>query len=378
MAKLQILAGSTSQTINVFIQDSSSTTGAGLTGLAFNSAGLTAYYALPRAAPVQITLATQTVTGAYSSGGFVELDATNMPGWYRFDLPDAALASGRFSDVHLKGATNMAPLPLEIELTAVNNQSNTAFVASVPAVVGAVGSVTGNVGGNVTGSVGSVVGNVGGNVTGSVGSVVGAVGSVTGNVGGNVVGTVASVVGNVGGNVVGNVNGNVVGSVGSVSGAVGSVTGNVGGNLVGNVNGNVVGSVGSVAGAVGSVTGNVGGNVVGSVGSVVAGVTVSTNNDKTGYTLLAGTLFIKKNVGITITFPMTDSVTHSPATGLAVSAQRSIDGGAIAFCANAVTEIGQGLYSIVLAATDTNGTQITYIFSAVGADTKFLMVVTQT
>ncbi len=38
------------------------------------------------------------------------------------------------------------------------------------------------------------------------------------------------------------------------------------------------------ASAVASVTGNVGGNVVGSVASVVAGVTVATNNDKTGYT----------------------------------------------------------------------------------------------
>jgi hypothetical protein len=38
-------------------------------------------------------------------------------------------------------------------------------------------------------------------------------------------------------------------------------------------------------GAVASVTGNVDGNVVGSVGSVLAGVTVTTNNDKTGYAL---------------------------------------------------------------------------------------------
>lgn len=45
------------------------------------------------------------------------------------------------------------------------------------------------------GAVSSVTGNVGGNVTGSVGSVVGAVGSVTGNVGGNVTGSVGSVVG---------------------------------------------------------------------------------------------------------------------------------------------------------------------------------------
>lgn len=121
--KLSIQVASVSQTINVFIQDSSSTTGAGLTGLVFNTASLVAYYALPRAAAVQITLATlAAVTSAYSSGGFKEIDATNMPGWYRLDLPDAALASGRFVSIHLKGATNMAPLPIEIELTGWNNQ----------------------------------------------------------------------------------------------------------------------------------------------------------------------------------------------------------------------------------------------------------------
>lgn len=61
-------------------------------------------------------------------------------------------------------------------------------------------------------------------------------------------------------------------TIASVTGSVGSVTGNVGGN---------------VAGSVESVTGNVGGNVAGSVGSVTAGVTVTTNNDKTGYRLSA-------------------------------------------------------------------------------------------
>ena len=39
-------------------------------------------------------------------------------------------------------------------------------------------------------------------------------------------------------------------------------------------------------GAVASVTGNVGGNVTGSVASVTSGVTVTTNNDKSGYSLM--------------------------------------------------------------------------------------------
>lgn len=123
MAKLEIKVASTSQTVNLFLQDSSSSTGAGLPGLVFNSAGLTCYYALSRAAAVPVTLATlAAITSAYSSGGFKEIDATNMPGWYRFDIPDAALASGRFVGFYFKGATNLAPLPLEIELTGWDNQ----------------------------------------------------------------------------------------------------------------------------------------------------------------------------------------------------------------------------------------------------------------
>jgi hypothetical protein len=123
--KLSIKAGSTSQSLNIFIQDSTSTTGAGLTGLTNATAGLTAYYALPKAAPVAITLAAlAAITTAYASGGFVAVDGTNMPGWYRLDLPDASFVTGlgRFVSLHIKGATNMAPLPIEIELTSWDNQ----------------------------------------------------------------------------------------------------------------------------------------------------------------------------------------------------------------------------------------------------------------
>jgi hypothetical protein len=59
-----------------------------------------------------------------------------------------------------------------LEAACDGNTYNVGGGAVVAAsVTGAVGSVTGNVGGNVAGSVASVTGNVGGNVTGSVGSV---------------------------------------------------------------------------------------------------------------------------------------------------------------------------------------------------------------
>ena len=115
-------AGATSKSIDVFIQDSSSTTGAGLTGLVYNSGSLVAYYHRPGAASVAITLATlAAITTAWSSGGFKEVDATNMPGFYRLDVPDAAIAAGVDEvTILLKGATNMAPCPVKIILTAVD------------------------------------------------------------------------------------------------------------------------------------------------------------------------------------------------------------------------------------------------------------------
>lgn len=135
MAKLSVKPGSTDQIVLVFIQDSSSAAGAGLTGLAYDTANLVCYYARPGAAAAQLALATQTVTGAHSDGGFVEVDATNMPGVYRLDLSDAVVAAGvRSTVVMLKGAANMVPCPLEIDLDAEVDASASA-VASVTAGV---------------------------------------------------------------------------------------------------------------------------------------------------------------------------------------------------------------------------------------------------
>jgi hypothetical protein len=126
MAKLSRQIGTTSCVVEVFVQDSSVSTGAGLTGLAYNTSSLTAYYKRNLASSsTAITLATATL-GTFASGGFKEVDATNMPGVYEFGIPNAALVTGADSVVVLlKGATNMAPCALEIELTATNNQDGT-------------------------------------------------------------------------------------------------------------------------------------------------------------------------------------------------------------------------------------------------------------
>lgn len=132
MAKLAVKAGSTSFSAYIFVQDSSLSTGVGLTGLAYNTAGLVAYYVRPLSTASGITLATlAAVTSSWASGGFKEVDATNLPGVYRVDLPDAILAAGVGSVVvMLRGATNMTPVLLEIQLdTADLNTVNTNVVA---------------------------------------------------------------------------------------------------------------------------------------------------------------------------------------------------------------------------------------------------------
>lgn len=130
--------GATSQILQIFIADSSSSTGAGLTGLLFNTASLTAYYHRDTdTTATAISLVTMT-TGTFTSSGFKEIDSTNMPGWYQFCPPNAALASGAASvALHLKGATNMAPLPIEVDLDAqVDVTSWNGTAVSSPATAG--------------------------------------------------------------------------------------------------------------------------------------------------------------------------------------------------------------------------------------------------
>lgn len=108
-------AGDLSKHVDLFVPDSSSVVGAGLTGLVYNSAGLTAVYRKGIAGTATtITLVTQTIGGAYSSGGFVEVSAASMPGLYRLDLPNASIDTEGFTTLMLYGATNMSPVLVRI------------------------------------------------------------------------------------------------------------------------------------------------------------------------------------------------------------------------------------------------------------------------
>ncbi len=218
MPKQILVAGTTSFIDYVRVTDMN---GSPITGLLFNSTGLLSKYVLAGAASVAITLATQTVTGAYSSGGLVEVDAVAFPGLYRFDIPDAALASGNKSFVSLYGFSGMNVSMLEYELTAFNLQS-------------------------------------------------------------------------------------------------------------------------------------------------------------AGVSLTAGQLAVKKNTALSnFPFIMSSSTNGAPLAGLTVTATRRIDNGSFGACANAVTEIANGWYTINLAAADLNGVTIALRFAATGAFDRDITIVTQ-
>lgn len=123
MSDYELVAGSTSQRISVWLADSSSSVGAGLASLLFNSAGLTCYYWREdegNAGATAVTLATAT-RGTFTSSGFIEKDGTNTPGAYEFGVPNAALAAGaKWVRLMFKGATNLAQRTFVIRLLSVN------------------------------------------------------------------------------------------------------------------------------------------------------------------------------------------------------------------------------------------------------------------
>lgn len=152
-------ANTTSQRVRIFIKDS--TTFMGKTGLLFSTAGLAfAYSNGPSDTAHDIALVTQTVGGAWASGGFVEVDATKEPGWYQFDIPDAILSSvNGFSAQIVWRGTGILDDGIDIELTSYNPNTidKTDFSLSAAAIQAiwqqAIASIT------LAGSIGKLLGD---------------------------------------------------------------------------------------------------------------------------------------------------------------------------------------------------------------------------
>lgn len=121
------LAGATSLIVEFPIFNSSSTTGALLTGVTYNSSGITAYYDIAGASGSATSFGLATMTkGAWATGGFVAVDATNMPGVYQIGVPNACIANAGSCTIFIQGVTNMVPVIITIQILAANVAANVA------------------------------------------------------------------------------------------------------------------------------------------------------------------------------------------------------------------------------------------------------------
>lgn len=79
--------------ISIYVVAVDDRTGQPKTGLI--AANVSAHYLRTRTAPTAVpTVALAGAGAVHTDGGFVEVDSAATPGLYRFDLPDAAVASG--------------------------------------------------------------------------------------------------------------------------------------------------------------------------------------------------------------------------------------------------------------------------------------------
>lgn len=164
---ITIAPGSTSQSIELYL---------GATGLTASTSGLSARYNRTRTASVSIPLVARTIGQAWISGGFAEVDATNMPGVYRLDVPDAALAAGA-DDVTIvvRGAsgTNGAVMTIKLSSGGLSSTETAQAVWNATASSYNTAGSMGEAGQRLTGY--SLASSQTFSTTGSVGSVTGAV-----------------------------------------------------------------------------------------------------------------------------------------------------------------------------------------------------------
>jgi len=131
MSKEIVERGAQSLIVHVFVQDSTSSTGAGKTGLAFDSVGLQINVIRPgEASPTSYTQAGGTIEtiatiGTYSAPTatkcrFKEIDSSLLPGWYELQFADALFNttnSRRSLGGMVFGASGIVPTPFQIQLS---------------------------------------------------------------------------------------------------------------------------------------------------------------------------------------------------------------------------------------------------------------------
>lgn len=367
-----IAAGSTSYTSNFILR--SSTDGAEMIGKI--AANITAYYIRQGGLPVQITLSDlAAVNSAYSSGGVKELDAINMKGSYRIDLPDLMLATGADwaeLDVFCAGsevfkerfalqssvltvAQAIAGKTAQMVFTNAN-KLDSAVLAAGDFAQGAADKVWASATRSLT-TFGTLVTDI---VSGVWGAGTRALTSI-----GNIVSGVLdeAIAGHL-----------APGSVGARIDAAAAAADPWGATLPGSYTGSEAGAI--LAGLGGD------SGTIDQIAAKVSGLTYSQANrvDATVISAPGDVVGIQRNQPLPdFTFVMLD-LSGSPKSGLTnITAERKLDSGNFDPCANLPTEDpeGDGVYIIDLAASDLDGKVVTMKFQASGCKPRIFTIITE-
>ena len=129
----QIQKGSVDRSVDLYIIDS--TDGTPEVGVLWNTAGIDLKYRRDLSAVVSVTEATlAALTTAHTDGGFLEIGN----GVYRFDLPDAAWATGADHVTIFGTVTGMIVLPVTVQLVEYNPEAALATPTNITAATGIV------------------------------------------------------------------------------------------------------------------------------------------------------------------------------------------------------------------------------------------------
>lgn len=112
--KLAIPPGTTSYIARVFIQDATSTIGAGKTGLTNASSITWAYIRIGQTTATSVSLVSSSI-GSWFSGGFKEVDSSKLPGVYEIGVPNAALSAGTVHMQIIGSGIFCAPIEIQTD-----------------------------------------------------------------------------------------------------------------------------------------------------------------------------------------------------------------------------------------------------------------------
>lgn len=294
---LAVKNGQASVVLRFKLLDSSSTVGAGLTGLTSASSGLRiSTIADNEASATAYTVAGSTIEAVTTLGTyaaptatkcrFKEVDATNHPGLYEFQFADARLAvsSAKSLVISISGATNLVqadysiPLVVDDPYTAKITSGTGSGQLSVSSGTVDLGKILGTaVSTPATAGILDVnVKNIDNDAASASGTVTfpNATLASTTNI---TAGTITTATNLTNAPTSGDFTAAMKTSLNAATPAV-TVSDKTGFSLAS-------GGLAAVTAWSVAITGNITGSLSGSVGSVTAGVTVATNNDKTGYSL---------------------------------------------------------------------------------------------